>query len=118
MRTHSPLRAYRVFIAAAALALSPLGMAGDQFNGNTTDGNLSAWRINKSNAELSLCSFEGMKSAPNCYPASAKAAAGNYDVLDGNDLMSRWRINLDTGAMSLCEYKDTSAPPMCSPWSE
>lgn len=118
MRTYPKLRACRFLVAAAVLSVASMGHAADTFKGNTTDGNLSAWRINQTNGELRLCSFSGMKSPPTCYPASAKAAAGSYDVLDGNDLMSRWRINLQTGAMSLCEYKETSAPPECSPWSE
>ena len=108
----------RLVPAAAVLALSSGAIAEGKFAGNTTDGNLSAWKINKTNGELTLCSYEGMKTAPNCYPPSNKGPAGHYDVLDGNDLLSRWRINVDTGAMSMCEYKDTSDAPTCSPWSE
>lgn len=104
-------------VAIAVFAAAPLVFAGG-FNGNTTSGNLSAWRINQATGELSLCSFEGLKSAPTCYPASAKGPEGNYDVLDGDDLMSRWRINRTSGAMSLCEYKDTAKAPECTPWGQ
>ena len=104
-------------LAVAVIAAAPLAFAGG-YNGNTTSGNLSAWRINQTTGELSLCSFEGLKSAPTCYPTSAKGPDGNYDVLDGDDLMSRWRINRVSGAMSLCEYKDTAKAPECTPWSQ
>lgn len=112
----SPICRNFVF-AIAAIAAAPMVFAGG-FNGNTTNGNLSAWRINQATGELSLCSFEGLKTAPTCYPASAKGPDGTYDVLDGDDLMSRWRINRATGAMSLCEYKDTAKAPECTPWSQ
>lgn len=111
-------RSRRLLLAAVALIAAPSVFAAGMFNGNTTNGNLSAWRINQGTGELSLCSSGGEKTAPACYPASAKSPQGSYDILDGDDLMSRWRINRTTGAMSLCEYKDTEKPPVCSPWSE
>lgn len=107
----------RLLLAAVALITAPTVFAAGMFNGSATNGNLSAWRINQSTAELSLCSSGGEKTAPVCYPKSAKEPQGTYDMLDGDDLMSRWRINRVTGAMSLCEYADTEKPPVCSPWS-
>jgi hypothetical protein len=117
MRKSTHINCRNLAFAIAVFASAPMVFAG-AFNGNTTNGNLSAWRINQTTGELSLCSFEGLKSAPTCYPTSAKGPDGTYDVLDGDDLMSRWRINRATGAMSLCEYKDTAKAPDCTPWSQ
>ncbi len=97
-------------VSASALALG-------QFNGFSTKGNLSVWRINHGNGAVALCSFEGFKNEPVCYPWSGGGAAGNYEIIGGDDVLSTWRINTSTGALSLCEYREMTDPPVCTPWS-
>lgn len=108
-------------LAATSLAMlfafntAALGLG--QFSGISTRGNLSVWRINHGNGAVALCSFEGYKNEPVCYPWSGGGAAGNYEIIGGDDVLSTWRINASTGAVSLCEYKELTDPPACTPWS-
>lgn len=87
------------------------------FGAGITSGNLSVWRINESNGQVSLCSFESKKAPASCAPWSAKETAGDYRLIMGNDLLSVWRINRQSGSVSLCEYKDVNKEPTCTPWN-
>lgn len=92
--------------------------AGATFSGGITSGNLSVWRINESTGQVSLCSFESKNAPASCAAWSAKAEAGDYRLVVGNDLLSVWRMNRLTGAVSLCEYKDINDVPSCTPWNK
>lgn len=105
-----------VLVAAICAALPALADNG-QYSGVSTKGNLSVWRVNHSNGSVSLCSFEGHKNEPQCYPWSMGAKPGNYEIIGGDDVLSTWRINAGTGFVSLCEYKEVTEPPICTPWS-
>ncbi|MDX9875380.1 MAG: hypothetical protein RBS88_10755 [Spongiibacteraceae bacterium] len=101
-----------------ALSYAPVTVvAAGQFSGVSTKGNLSVWRINHGNGAVSLCSFEGHKEEPICYPWSAGGDAGSYEIIGGDDVLSTWRINASTGAVSQCEYFEVTEPPLCTPWS-
>lgn len=99
------------------LLLSASAFGFGQFSGVSTKGNLSVWRVNHGNGAVALCSFEGYKNEPVCYPWSSGSAAGNYEIIGGDDVLSTWRINASSGAVSLCEYKEVTDPPVCTPWS-
>lgn len=106
-----------IILSAALLACSvPMALADAQFSGGITSGNLSVWRINESNAQVSLCSFEGHSSPASCAPWSDKSPEGTYRLVVGNDVLSVWRINRKSGSVSMCEYKDVAKPPVCTPW--
>ena len=92
-------------------------LAGD-FDGAPTKGNLSVWRMNNDNGQVSLCSFEGNETAPACYPWSDGVVKGDYRLMAGDDLLSTWRLNIKTGSVSMCEYADVSEKPHCTPWSQ
>jgi hypothetical protein len=101
-----------------AMVTTPFAAGADgQFSGVSTKGNLSVWRVNHGNGAVSLCSFEGHKNEPVCYPWSAGGTAGNYQIIGGDDVLSTWRINASNGSVSLCEYKEVTEPPICTPWS-
>lgn len=93
-----------------------VALQANSFDGSATRGNLSVWRINHHNAQVSLCSYEGNDVGPICYPGSAVSPEGDYTLLPGDDLLSIWRINRVTGQVSMCEYMDVSKPPNCTPW--
>jgi len=105
-----------IFIAALVAANAVMAADG-QYSGVSTKGNLSVWRVNHSNGAVSLCSFEGHKNEPSCYPWSTGGQPGNYQIIGGDDVLSTWRINATNGFVSLCEYKEVSEPPICTPWS-
>lgn len=105
-------------IFLVVLCISHAAYAGAAYSGGITSGNLSVWRINESNGQVSLCSFESKSSPASCAKWSAKEkATGDFRLIVGNDLLSVWRIDRLTGAVSLCEYKDTEGEPVCTPWS-
>ncbi len=104
-------------ILSAALLLCGAQAAHAEFSGGITSGNLSVWRINEINGQVSLCSFESKSTAASCAAWSAKSADGSYGLIVGNDVLSVWRMNRKTGSVSLCEYKDVSAEPVCTPWN-
>jgi hypothetical protein len=104
-------------LLVSSVLATTAAVAEGQFSGVSTKGNLSAWRINHGNGAVSLCSFEGHKNEPACYPWSSGGTAGAYQIIQGDDVLSTWRINASTGALSLCEYKDVTNPPICTPWS-
>lgn len=106
-----------IVLLAALCAAGSVIAADGQFSGTSTKGNLSVWRVNHSNGAVSLCSFEGHKNEPVCYPWSMSAKPGAYQIIGGDDVLSTWRINATTGFVSLCEYKEVSEPPICTPWS-
>lgn len=113
-----PIAQMKFAIAMIPLLFATVASASDgQFSGQSTKGNLSVWRVNHGNGAVSLCSFEGHKSEPQCYPWSVGGSAGNYQIIGGDDVLSTWRINASNGAVSLCEYKDVAEPPICTPWS-
>lgn len=104
--------------AGVALLLSGAASAADgQFDGVATRGNLSVWRINHGNGAVSLCSFEGRRSEPVCYPWSSGGNPGIFRLIGGDDVLSTWRINGSSGAVSQCEYFELTEPPVCTPWS-
>lgn len=109
------IRFISTLLVSMPLAAVAFGASG-QFSGVSTKGNLSVWRLNHGNGAVSLCSFEGYKNEPVCYPWSAGGNAGNYEIIGGDDVLSTWRINASTGAVSLCEYKELTDPPVCTPW--
>lgn len=112
------MRAFTLLTSLTGLLLAANAMAGDgQFSGVSTKGNLSVWRVNHGNGSVSLCSYEGHKNEPVCYPWSAGGTAGNYQIIGGDDVLSTWRINASNAAVSLCEYKEVTEPPICTPWS-
>lgn len=109
---------HSIFSLLVLIPMSAAVAASDgQFSGVSTKGNLSVWRVNHGNGAVSLCSFEGHKNEPQCYPWSAGGQAGNYQIIGGDDVLSTWRINASNGAVSLCEYKEVTDPPICTPWS-
>lgn len=107
----------KTVVLLSTMLVATAAVAEGQFSGVSTKGNLSAWRVNHGNGAVSLCSFEGHKNEPACYPWSSGGSPGAYQIIEGDDVLSTWRINASTGALSLCEYKDVSNPPICTPWS-
>lgn len=112
-----PLTRAAVIALPILFSLNAAAFGFGQFSGVSTKGNLSVWRVNHGNGAVALCSFEGYKNEPVCYPWSSGGAAGNYEIIGGDDVLSTWRINASTGAVSLCEYKEVTDPPACTPWS-
>lgn len=98
--------------------LSALTAVAGNFDGAPTKGNLSVWRMNNANAQVSLCSFEGNETAALCYPWSDAATKGSYRLLAGDDLLSTWRLDINSGSVSMCEYADVTKKPHCTPWSQ
>lgn len=109
---------HRITIMAVFLMLPAVTAVAGSFDGAPTKGNLSAWRINSDNGQVSLCGFEGNDTAPLCYPWSDGVANGHYRLLAGDDLLSTWRLNTKTGSVSMCEYADVGKKPHCTPWSQ
>jgi hypothetical protein len=109
----------RNMILSVALLAGGLQVAQAEplYSGGITSGNLSVWRINETNGQVSLCSFESKTSPASCAPWSAKSGDGVYGIIVGNDVLSVWRMNRKNGSVSLCEYKDVSKEPVCTPWN-
>lgn len=107
------------FLAIPLLLCTAQGaFAAASYSGGITSGNLSVWRINESNGQVSLCSFEGKSTPASCAMWSAKdAESGDFRLIVGNDLLSVWRLNRVNGAVSLCEYRDVNKEPTCTPWN-
>lgn len=109
---------YCMKIIVLFLMLFSLNTLASDFDGAPTKGSLSVWRMNNDNGQVSLCSFEGVDTAPACHPWSDGVAHGDYRLLAGDDLLSTWRLNIKTGSVSMCEYADVSKKPHCTPWSQ
>ena len=97
---------------------SPKLFASPGYSGGYTNGGLSVWVINEKSGQVALCSFESRKSPASCAPWSAiDAAAGEFHLIEGDDLLSVWRIDRRKGFVSLCEYKEIGDRPYCTPWN-
>lgn len=88
-----------------------------QFNGVSTKGNLSLWRVSHHSASVSLCRFEGHKSEPVCYPWNAGSKGELYAIIPGDDVLSL-PYNTSSGAVSLCEHGELSDALIFTPWSQ
>jgi len=108
---------HALIVSLSLFAAVSAAQSEDDFSGVTTMGNLSVWRVNHLSGAVALCSFEGHRNQPLCYPWSAGEKQGSFDIIAGNDVLSTWRINRATGDVSLCEYKEVDDPPECTPWS-
>lgn len=108
----------RITTTISFFTLFSLTAVAGEYDGAPTKGNLSVWRMNNDNAQVSLCSFEGKDTPPTCYPWSESMPKGNYRLLAGDDLLSTWRLDEATGAVSMCEYADVAQKPHCTPWSK